>query len=75
MNGLCCEATVTYWCCEVQTPQNREGVQKVSDHMWETQRKEKKKKKRRDEARKTSHRLISVPIGSSGRDAHDPCWR
>lgn len=35
----------------------------------------KKKKKRQDEAGKTSHRLISVPVGASGRDAHDPCWR
>lgn len=35
---------------------------KVSAHVWETRR-------------KTSHRLISVPAGSSGRDAHDPCWR
>lgn len=30
-------------------------------------------KRRRDEAGTTSLRLISVPMGSGGRDAHDPC--
>lgn len=30
-------------------------------------------KRRRDEAGATSHRLISVPTGSGGHDAHDPC--
>lgn len=65
MNGLCCEATVTYWCCEVQTPQNREGVQKVSDHMWETQRKEKKKKDGMRLERQVTVSLVfrSDPVG------------
>lgn len=55
---------------EAQTPRNREGFRYMSVHVWEIQH-----GGGGDEAGKTSPRLISVPKGSSGHDAHDPCWR
>lgn len=74
--GRCCEATVTHSCCEAESAPEQGGCPKSGGLcvVWGKLR-VKKKKKRQDEAGKTSHRLISVPVGASGRDAHDPCWR